>query len=54
MDKPEALRLAELLDRSVLDVSRQSADELRRLYAENDRLKRAVTAMAMTHDKRKD
>jgi hypothetical protein len=56
IEQPTALRLADALDcrgpnppdwRDQLD----AASELRRLHQENERLKNAVTAMAMTHDK---
>lgn len=38
-DKPKALRLADVLERSVLAVCADAAAELRRLYAENETLR---------------
>ncbi len=55
--QPEALRLADLLEQfepvgnPVFVLEREAAAELRRLHEENERLKKSVTAMAMTHDK---
>lgn len=38
-DKPEALRIADVLDKSVLQVCADAAAELRRLHDENERLR---------------